>query len=75
VNQVGKERDRVRDEENSNLRRRRDREDGEADRDRLEPRVGANDRAIDETMRMAVDFAVVVLVPSGRQETASIGSA
>jgi len=50
VNQVGKERDRVRDEENSSLCRRRNREDGEADRDRPETRPGADDRAIDETM-------------------------
>ena len=75
MNQVGKERDRVRNEENADLRRCRDREDGEADPNRLEPRVGANDRAINEAMRMAVNVAVVMLVPRGRQEASSIGSA
>ena len=54
VDEVGKQRDRVRHQEDGELQEGRNAEDGETDCNRLDALAGANDRAIDEAMRMAV---------------------
>ncbi len=54
VDQVGKEGDRAGEEEDAELRQSGDPEDAEADGDCLDSFVRANDRAVDEAMRVTV---------------------
>jgi hypothetical protein len=61
VDQVGEERDRASECEDGELRAGGEAEDGEADRDRPDAGAGANDRAVDESVRVPV-LAVSVLV-------------
>ena len=64
MDEVGKQRDRVGHQEDGELQEGRNAENGETDCNRLDALAGANDRAIDESMRMAVLIrrAVVVTV-------------
>ena len=63
VDQVGEERDRARQDEDRHLRSGGEREHGEADRDGLDALVRADDRAVDEPMRVVVPVRVVVPLP------------
>jgi len=60
VDQISQEGDRVREREDDDLDPSRHAEDQQAERDRLDPCPGAQDRAIDETVRMVMAFLVVV---------------
>ena len=54
VDQVGEQRDRAGEGKDRDLRACGESEDGEADRDGLDAGAGADDRAVDETVRVAV---------------------
>ena len=86
VDQVGEQRDRTGQDEDRELKQRGDYQDGEADRDGLDAGARADDRAVDEPVRVAVAalgvivsmlVALVMLVRMGvrrAQDASSIGS-
>ena len=62
MDQIGEERNRTREGEDRDLRSRGEGQHAEADRDRLDSLTGADDRAIDEPVRMAMTVAMGVIV-------------
>ena len=58
VDQVGEQRDRAAEDEDDDLRRRRDAEDQQADEDRAEPLARAFDRGVDQPVAVAVGVLV-----------------
>jgi hypothetical protein len=66
VNQVGEQRDRTGEDEDRELKQRGDYENCKADRNRFDAGAGANDRAVDESVRVAVAaLAMIVSMPIG----------
>ena len=59
MDQVGEQRDRAGEGEDRDLRACGESEDGEAERDGADAGAGADDRTVDETVRVAV-FAMLV---------------
>ena len=62
MDQVGQQRDRARQDEDRDLHSGNKPEYGEAERDGLDARARAHDRAIDEPVRVAVVGVVFVLM-------------
>jgi hypothetical protein len=67
VDQVGKQRDRARQDKDPSLNERRRAQDPETEQNRLDARTRAHDRTIDETVRMTVlDVVLVVMLMLAR---------
>lgn len=62
VNQIRQEGNRVREREDDDLHPSRHAKDQQAERDRLDPGAGAEDRTIDEAVRVVMAVRVVVIV-------------
>ena len=69
VDQVGEERDAVARDEDDDLRKRRDEEHDEGDRDRADARTGADDRRVDQPVAVPMAASVRVLVLGAQRST------